>query len=191
MKMNYTKTLLLALVILMLPVTNFAQVVKTGFQAYNAQMKLAAFKDGKRYEWVNDDIVVYLNYKTGELNISLKGSDFTDKSHPEFFDFEADTATDQTEYQFKGLLPVREIINQKTISKSYPIELQLTKNLSDFNKVVLFNMTITIPNTTSGSNFRIFVLDGKFDNNEFQLPSFHKFDNEVYITITFSGMVIG
>ncbi len=180
---------LLWLVMLFLSVALFSQQAKTNFQTHNAKLKLIAFQQGKKYEWDNDNITVNLNYKTGELLVLLKNSDFYDPNHPEFF--VGDTTDANIEYELRGHLPVEDILKQQNSQQTYPVELQLVNEARMYYKNILFNMTVTLPDATGNGNYRIFLLEGKFSNHDLDLPAFRAFDDEVYIILGFSGAVLG
>jgi hypothetical protein len=181
--------LIYLLAVLFFSTAAFAQQAKTNFQTHSARLKVLAYLNDKEFEWENDNIIVSLNYKTGQLLVRLKNTDFIDTDHPE--NFVVDSTTQSLEYELKGTLPINEIIQQQTTQQEYKVELQLVNEVIGFYKTILFNMTITLPNTTGNGDYRIFILTGEFDNREFQLPAFRKFDPQIYVILSFTGLVMG
>ena len=172
--------------------TSFLFLLQTGglaqqtrYQTNKAALKISAFKSGENYQWENKDITVVLDYRNGDFITRLKNTDFRSVSHPEFH--ESPPAEQEIEYVFKGILPIREIINQKNINQTYPIELQIVCDALGLDQTIGFQMTITRPNTSDASNYRIFSLQGKMYNDDLQLPAFEGFDNEIEVWIVFNA----
>jgi hypothetical protein len=159
------------------------------FQTYSSIMKIVATSNNQNYEWENDDITVMLNYKTGEFQASLKNTDFIDYNHPQ--NFINDTSLLQINYTLKGIFPIRELINQQTESQLYKIELQLINEELNYHRTFLFDMTVTFPNPSGNSNYRVFILETSFYNSEYNLPAFKKFDGEINIKFAFNGYIVG
>ncbi len=155
-----------------------------GYQTYSANMIIVAKIDGENHEWENNRIMVNLNYKTGNIRIDLKNNDFY-SSKPEEPTLN-DSLTDNTKYTFKGILPIEQIINQKTYNQEYTTELQLTNDDIDFSNEVIFKMNIMRTSQQSGS-YRVFTLIGTIYNDELKLPAFKGYDNEVEIRILFNA----
>ena len=154
------------------------------YQTYTAQLKISAFKDGENYQWENKNITTVLDYRTGDFITRLKNKDFRSTVQPELN--QQDSVPEELEYIFKGILPITEIINQRSISQTYPVELQLICDYLRLDETLGFEMTITRPSTNSG-NYRIFSLHGKMYNDELQLPAFNGFDNEIELWILFNA----
>ena len=95
---------------------------------------------------------------------------------------------EELEYLFKGILPITEIVNQLSISQTYPVELQLICEELRLEETIAFQMTITRPGSGS-ANYRIFTFQGKMYNEELQLPAFEGFDNEIDVWIIFNAYI--
>ncbi|MCF6171190.1 MAG: hypothetical protein L3J66_09460 [Bacteroidales bacterium] len=175
----------IAAVILM---TNFCFGQEVRYQTYKAQLKISAFKDGENYQWENKNITVVLDYRTGDFITRLKNTDMLSTVQPGFN--QQDSVPDELEYVFKGIFPVTEIIDQRSISRTYPVELQLTCDYLGLDETLGFEMSITRPGTNSG-NYRVFSLHGKMYNDQLRLPAFAGFDNEIDLWILFSAFSTG
>ena len=154
------------------------------YQTYTARMEVIASKDGNEYKWENSNILVNLNYKTGDFKIELKNSDFYSKESNEPVNDE--NQEEEITYLIKGFLPIERIIDQKTSTQDYTVELQLTNDDINFSEVINFNMNIMRTSQQSGS-YRVFSLVGTLYNDEINLPAFEGYDNEVGIRILFNA----
>ena len=162
--------------------TGLAQ--ETRYQTFTAALKINAFKEGENFQWENKNITTFLDYRNGDFITRLKNTDFYSTVHPEFHQQKDGGA--ELEYLFKGIFPITDIINQKSINQTYPVELQLICEELGLDKTIAFQMTITRPGSGS-KNYRIFSLQGKLYNDELQLPAFEGFDNEIDIWIVFNA----
>ncbi len=157
---------------------------ETRYQTYKAQLKINANKDGEIYKWENKNITVTLDYRTGEFLLKLKNTDFQQTEGNSTAT--PDDEKQQIEYQFNGILPVNDILHQKSITTTYPVELQLSCDELDINQTLNFQMEVTRPGSGSGG-YRIFSLNGKLYNDELNIPAFDGFDNEVELWIVFNA----
>lgn len=178
------KSILITTLLFFITATLFAQVPQ--YQTYTAELKLSASKDGETFQWENKNITVRLDYKNGEFISRLTNYDFraTEFDEPNIAD-----STYEYEYTFKGIFPIRDIINQKNISQNYTVELQLNNDELYIRETILFDMTITRPSSTSRGSYRVFSLHGKLYNNQLQLPALEGFDDEVDIWMLFNGFM--
>lgn len=167
---------------------NYAAAQQANYRTYSSVVKLSAFQGDENYQWENKDIVVFLDYKNGDFLVRLKNKDFYNKLHPE----PADPGEEQEEreFLFKGILPIRDIINQKSNSQTYDVELQLICDDLRMNETVNFKMTISRPGSSS-QNYRIFMLQGILYNDLLNLPLFEGFNNEIELFINFNGYFEG
>ncbi len=159
------------------------------FRTYSSVIKLSANQGDNNYQWENKDNVIFLNYKTGELIVRMKNADFYNPVHPAPVD--SSLEDEEREYVFKGILPIRDIINQKTNTQRYDVELQLICEEMRLNESVNFEMTIMRPGNSAEQNYRIFSLKGILYNDRLNLPYFENFDNEIEIYINFNGYFEG
>jgi len=150
---------------------------------------LVAQQGEESYQWENSDNTVYLDYKTGDFKVRMKNSDFYNPLHPAPSDSELEQEV--REFIFQGILPIYDMINQKNINQQYNIELDLVCDDLRLFETVNFNMTITRPNASSGSNYRIFSLQGMLYNDQLNLPFFEGFNNEIELNIVFNGFFEG
>jgi hypothetical protein len=163
---------------------NFSQAQETRYQTNKAALKISAFKGDENFQWENKDITAYLDYRNGDFIVRLKNTDFRSTVHPEFHQQASDG--EEMEYVFKGILPIREIINQKNINQTYPVELQIICEELDIDQTLGFQLTITRPGSGS-ANYRIFSFQGKMYNEQLKLPAFEGFDDEIEIWIVFNA----
>ena len=163
---------------------NLSVAQETRYQTNKAALKINAFKEGENYQWENKNITVLLDYRNGDFISRLKNTDFHSTIHQEFHET---PEGEELEYVFKGILPIDEIINQRNISQTYPVELQLICDELGLDETIGFQMTITRPGTGS-QNYRIFSLQGKLYNEELGLPAFSGFDNEIELWIIFNAV---
>jgi len=176
--------LLLALIINSL--LSFSQSPQ--FQIYSADLLLIATKDGENFQWQNKDIVVTLNYKTGDFKAIINNNDFYNKETN--IRVVQDSISDNSEFFLIDILPIDRIINQKAINQDYDIELQLTNENISFSKMLNFKMNVMRTNQNT-DNYRVFTLSGVLYNNELNLPAFVGYENEVEIRIMFNGFWTG
>lgn len=181
------KTTLFAVVLLFISLSIFAQQAQ--YQTYTAVLKMSATKDGEQFQWENKNITVRLDYKTGEFISRLKNHDFHNSGDEFSTTSIADSTEQELEYTFKGVFPIRDIINQKQISQKYTVELQLDNYELSIRETILFNMSITRPSSGEGGNYRVFNLQGKLYNNQLNFPSLKGFDDEIEVWIIFNGFM--
>lgn len=156
------------------------------YQTYQSKMKIIAIKQGQEYQWENKNITVLLDYQNGDFLVKLRNSDFLMNAldSPDTSEIQ-----DITEYQLRGIFPIRAIINQKQINQHYNVELQLVNDERDINNTLRFDLEVTNPGTTR-ANYRIFILQGILYNNEVHIPAFAGFDNDITIRIGFNGYFV-
>ncbi len=162
---------------------------QANFRTYSSVIKLSAFKGDKNYQWENKDNVIFLNYETGDLIIRMKNTDFYNPLHPAPPDSLLEQ--EEREFVFKGILPIREIINQKTSSQKYNVELQLICDEMRLSETINFEMTIIRPGDAAEQNYRIFSLAGTLYNDKLNLPYFEGLNNEIVLYINFNGYFEG
>lgn len=167
---------------------NFISAQQPGYQTYSSSVKLIAQQGEEDYQWENTDIVVVLNYKTGDFIAKLKNSDFYNALHPAPADPELDA--EEREFLFKGIFPIDDIINQKSTNQDYVVELDFICDELRLYESVNFDMTITRPGSSS-ANYRIFSLHGILYNDQLNLSYFEGFNNEIEIYINFNGFFEG
>ena len=169
-------------IVLLISTKFYSQEAK--YQTYTARMEVIASKDGNEYKWENSNILVNLNYKTGDFKIELKNSDFYSKESTEPVNNE--NPEEEITYILKGFLPIERIIDQKLSTQDYTVELQLTNNDINFSEVINFKMNVMRTSQQSGS-YRVFSFVGTLYNDEINLPAFEGYDNEVGIRILFNA----
>jgi len=167
---------------------NYLSAQQSNYRTYSSVVKLSAFQGSENYQWENKDNVVFLDYKTGDFLVKLKNKDFYNTLNPEPAD--PDDEQEEREFVFKGIFPIRDIINQKITTQNYDVELQFICDDLRLNETVNFKMTITRPGT-SQQNYRIFMLQGILYNDIVNLPYFEGFNNEIEIFINFNGYFEG
>jgi len=158
------------------------------YKTYTSVIKLIAFQGNENYQWENKDNTVVLDYKNGDFIVRLKNKDFYNPLHPQPADPELEE--EEREFVIQGILPIRDIINQKSINQKYNVELQLICDDLWLNETINFVMTITRPGTSS-QNYRIFSLHGILYNDQLKLPFFEGFNNEIEMIIGFNGFFEG
>lgn len=158
---------------------------ETRYQTFKAGLRISANKDGENYQWENKNITTFLDYRNGDFITRLKNSDFHQSGQNMEQQIESENK-EELEYLFSGIFPITDIINQKNINQTYPLELQLICDELRLDETVAFQMTITRPGSGS-TNYRVFTLQGKLYNDELQLPAFEGFDNEVELWIIFNA----
>lgn len=178
------KNIFITTFLLLFTITLVAQ--QPQYQTYTAILKIVATKDGEQLKWENKNILVRLDYKIGEFITRLKNVDF--QNSDQFNQPAADSTIQEMEYTFKGIFPIRDIINQKQIKQQYTVELLLNNEELSIREPVLFDMTITRPSSGEG-NYRVFSLRGKLYNDQLQLPAFEGFDDEIEIWLAFNGFM--
>ena len=165
---------------------SFAALAQSGsrYQTYKSVMTIIASKNGVTEEWKNDRLSVVLDYKNGDFILKLYNDDFKNT------DASGDTPNEnRVEYSLQGIFPINDIIDQKQISQTYDVELQLVNFESRMNQTLNFEVNVTNPGT-SQSQYRIFILQGSLYNDEVNLPAFKGYDNEVEINIAFNGYIV-
>lgn len=158
---------------------------ETRYQTFKAGLKISANKDGENYQWENKNITTFLDYRNGDFITRLKNSDFNPTGTGTKEQVKSED-TEELEYLFKGIFPITDIINQKNINQTYPVELQMICDELRLDETVAFEMTITRPSSGS-ANYRVFALQGKLYNDELQLPAFKGFENEIEMWIIFNA----
>ncbi len=154
------------------------------YQTYSAKMEVVATKDGQEHQWQNSNIIVNLNYKTGNFKIELRNSDFFNRETNQ--PANENNPEEEITYLFKGYLPIEQIIDQKMSSQDYIVELQLTNDDINFSEVIQFNMNVLRTSQQSGS-YRVFTFFGTLYNDDINLPAFDGYDNEIKIRIIFNA----
>ncbi len=152
------------------------------YQTYSADLEIIATKDGVDYQWQNSDILVNLNYKTGKINIEIKSNDFHNKGQTK----PTENLNNDLRYSLIGYLPIEQVINQKTNTKQYTVELQLINDNIDFSDVLNFTMSVMRTNQQANS-YRVFTFVGTLYNDKLQIPAFKEFDNQIDIRIMFNA----
>ncbi len=158
------------------------------FQTYSADLLIVATKDGDNVQWQNKDIVVTLNYRTGDFKAIINNTDFYNKQTN--MKISEDSISISSEFLFVGIMPIRDIVNQKAINQDYDTELQLINYDMDLTEMINFKMNVMRPNQNAGA-YRVFTLTGTLYNYELNLPAFEGYDNEVEIRIMFNGFWSG
>ena len=162
----------------------FAQVPQ--YRIIKGTLIINATKDEHAFRYTNKNIVVNLDYRVGNFLLKLSNTDF----------YQVDSTTNknikdtlsQQQYVLSGILPINDILNQQSIEQNYLIELQLSNDNLDIHQTINMNLTITLPNTSGQSNYRIFNMNGLLYNDELQLPAFAGYDNKIDFWIQFSGI---
>ncbi len=154
------------------------------YQTYSADLTIIATKNGKDQQWQNKNILVVLDYKTGNIQIEMKNSDFYNKETNSLS--ENNEESDNTQFTLKGILPIERILDQKTHNQEYNVELQLVNDDINFSKMVNFNMNI-LKTSQKSKSYRVFTFIGSLYNDELNLPAFKGFDNEIEIRIMFNA----
>ena len=152
------------------------------YQTYSADLEIIATKDGVDYQWQNSDILVNLNYKTGKINIEIKSNDFHNKGQAK----PTENLNNDLRYSLIGYLPIEQVINHKTNTKQYTVELQLINDNIDFSDVLNFTMSVMRTNQQANS-YRVFTFVGTLYNDKLQIPAFKEFDNQIDIRIMFNA----
>ena len=119
-------------------------------------MELSGNKDGKRIQWENNNITVALDYKTGNFISRIKNTDFYEK---QFRDQATNENIEQKEILLKGIFPIEQIIDQKSINATYNIELELIT--PEGSSVINFNVDVSKPG--KGQNaYRVFYYERNY-----------------------------
>ncbi len=164
-------------------VFSFTFSQESHYQTIKAALKVTATKDGRQFNWENKNLAIRLDYKTGNFIARINSNDFTgpeagkDNTEPD--------ADVERNYVFKGILPVRQLINQKSITQGHTVEMQLICDELMLNEAVQFQMSVTRP---GAGNYRIFTLSGKLYNDEVNIPAFKDYDNEINLFIIFNAI---
>lgn len=175
----------LPIILFVLSFQAIAQVPQ--YRTINAELIINATKDGEAYRFLNKNILVNLDYKTGNFLLNLSNTDFN-KIESEVNVNPLDSISQKQQFSFSGILPISQIIDQQTTEQNYAIELQLTNTELMINQTLNISLTVTLPNASGKQNYRIFVMNGLLYNNQLQLPAFHDFDNEIQFWVQFSGI---
>lgn len=167
------------LIILTGTLTTYAQQSK--YQTYTSKMSLIGIKNTEKIQFDNNNITVQLDYKTGEFISRLKNTDFRLKDS--FYENNG-VKTDERELILKGILPINDIINQKSKVANYKTELQLI----DGDEIYHINYDLQIQKPGGGNaNYRIFLMKGTIYNDETQFPAFEGFENEISMILSFNA----
>lgn len=158
------------------------------YQTYSANLLIIATKEGENYQWQNKNITVTLNYKTGNFKAIIRNSDFYNKQTD--IRVAEDSISGNSEFMLVGIMPIDQIINQKTINQDYDIELQLTNNDISLSEMLNFKMNIMRPDQ-GPDNYRVFTLTGTLYNDTLNLRAFKGYDNEVEIRLVFNAFWTG
>ncbi|MFK5856008.1 MAG: hypothetical protein QM503_07750, partial [Bacteroidota bacterium] len=153
------KNIILFIALIVFNSVGFAQTQQ--FQTYTADLLVIATKGGENVQWQNKDILVLLNYETGDFKVTINNGDFYNKQTN--IRVNESSMSDNSKFIFEGNLPIRKIINQKAINQGYDVELQLTNNDISFSEIVNFKMNVMRPNQTPKS-YRVFTLSGVLYN---------------------------
>ncbi len=175
--------ILVFFILVAISLNGFAQ--ETQYQTISATLKITAVKNGETYNLENKNVAVRLNYKNGDFLVRLKNTDFQQAANKHTTLQTNTNDNDEREYIFKGILPVNALINQKSINRAYPVELQLICDDLNINETLHFNMSVTRPG--SGS-YRIFSLSGTLYNEEVKIPAFNGYDNKVEMVLLFNAI---
>ena len=167
---------------------NYVNAQQPNYKTYSSVIKIIASQGSENYQWENKDNTVVLNYKNGDFIARLKNKDFYNPLHPQPADPEIEE--EEREFVLKGIFPIRDIINQKSINQKYNVELQFICDDLWLNETINFVMTITLPKPSS-QNYRIFSLHGILYNDQLNLPYFEGFNNEIEMYINFNGFYEG
>ena len=177
------KILLIGLISIIL-ISNYGFSQQAKYQTFKAKMKIIGMKDGEKMEWDNDNILVVLDYESGNFSTKLENTDFY------LNDFKrTDTEDDieERELLLKGILPIERIIDQIPINANYNFELEfITPDESYF---LNFNTEITKPGSGE-NNYRIFIMRGIIYNDVTNFPAFKDYENEINIIIAFNAFSV-
>lgn len=154
------------------------------FQTYSADLLIIATKDGKDYQWENKNISVTLNYKTGAFKAVINNRDFYNKQTNT--KIKEDSISVDSEFIITDIMPIEQIINQKTVNQVYDIELQLINRSINLSEMLNFKMNI-MRTSQNPDSYRVFTLTGTLNNDQLNLPAFSGYDNEVEIRIIFNA----
>jgi hypothetical protein len=160
-----------------------SQAQEAKYQTYSADLTIIATKDGNDQQWENKNISVVLDYKTGNISIEIRNNDFYNKETQEVVKNKEEL--NNGKFTLKGILPIEQILNQKTYNHEYTTELQLINDNIDFSKQINFNMNV-LRTSQQSKSYRVFTFIGKLYNDELNIPAFKGFDNEVEIRILFN-----
>lgn len=183
------KKLLLIFVLLLMVNSVLPQQSKRVFQTHNAELTVYAIRNNKGYEWKNDNIIVSLNYKTGQFLAKFTNNDFVRPG--ETIVSVNDSVDVNRVFELSGNFPVEEIVHQSSQEQQYNVELSF-KNIENAEVYsILFKMKVIRPNKSSGGNYRIFILEGDLDTEEIKLSALKNFDKDVHLRLQFSGFIMG
>jgi hypothetical protein len=163
---------------------SIAQVAQ--YRVINGKLIINAIKNGEAYRFTNNNILVNLNYQDGSFLLKLSNEDFYQVDSVTNSRLQ-DTLTRQ-DYNFSGILPINDIINQQSTVQNYNVELQLINDNLDIDQTINMNMTITLPNASGQANYRIFDMNGILYNDQLLIPSLIGYDNEIQFWIQFAGI---
>lgn len=158
------------------------------YQTYSANLLIIATKGSENHQWQNKNILVSLNYKTGDFKAIINNSDFYNKETD--IRVKEDSISGNSEFQLIGTMPINQIINQKVTNQDYDVELQLINNDISLSEMLNFKMNIMHPNQ-GPDNYRVFRLTGTLYNDELNLQAFKGYDNEVELQLMFNAFWTG
>ena len=190
--MHISKSIIMKVILSILAfsfIFNCISAQEAGYRTYSSSIKLIASQGEESYQWENNDNTVYLNYKTGDIKVRMKNRDFYNPLHPAPSD--PDLEQEEREFVFQGILPIYDMINQKSMNQQYNVELDLVCDDLRLFETINFNMTITRPGSGSENTYRIFSLHGILYNDQLNLPFFEGFNNEIEMYINFNGYFEG
>lgn len=171
--------LLLTQIILLTSIC-FSQESK--YQTFKAKMELGGDKNGEQIKWENNNITVALDYKTGNFISRIKNTDFYEK---QFRDQATTENIEQKEILLKGIFPIEQIIDQKSINATYNVELELITQ--EGSNVINFNVDVSKPG--KGKNaYRVFIMRGIIYNDETNFPKLKDFENEINMNVVFNAI---
>lgn len=157
------------------------------FITHTSVMRITGVKDGKQFEWENKDIMISLDYQTGEFISSLNNDGFMSTDWTS--EAQSDSIISERTITLTGTFPINEIIDQQHINQDYGIELELQNDDLIESKTILFDMLVIIPESNPDESFRTFSLSAILHNNELDLPAFEGFENEIRLWLMFSGNI--
>lgn len=175
------------LIILLITSSIMVYAQQPQFQTYSAILQITATKGNDSEQWQNKDIVVTLNYKTGDFKAIINNYDFYNKLTNSSISRDS---ISKNEFVLKGIMPINKIIDQKSVNQNYDIELELINEEMYLNQTINFKMDIMRPNQKAGG-YRVFTLAGILYNHELNLPAFTGYNNKIEMRIMFNGSWTG
>jgi len=165
--------------ILFLSAGVFAQQAK--YQTFKAKMTLIGEREGEQKQWDNDNITVALDYETGNFISRMYNTDFIEKYAG------GDIPEDEFNKEdivLKGTFPIERIIDQKPITASYDVEMELTTPADTF----ILNFTIEVSRPGEGkAAYRIFLMRSTLYNDQTNFKAFKGYENEISMLLAFNA----